>query len=90
MDWCDLDGSGERCTGESKPLLSLGADSMVQAFIKLNHYIIDGENKELKELYIEYLDEMVDHDLTGEADPKSQLYRNVRTNKGLQCKSCER
>ncbi|MGN0243291.1 MAG: hypothetical protein ACI4CT_04420 [Lachnospiraceae bacterium] len=61
----NYDGTGERLTGERWPLLALGTDYLTQTFIELDHYIRDGKNKEIKKLYEDYLDEVIDGDLTG-------------------------
>ncbi len=60
-----LEGTGERLTGEWWPLLSLGVDAMMQSFIQLNDYIVNGDNEQFKTLWNNYLDEKIDGDLTG-------------------------
>lgn len=69
-----LDGSGERLTGEWWPLLSLGVDAMMQSFIQLNNYIVNGDNEELKTVWNNYLDEKIDGDLTGNSDKTRRAY----------------
>lgn len=69
-----LDGTGERLTGEWWPLLSLGVDAMMQSFIQLNNYIINGSNEEFKKVWNGYLDETVDGDLTGKNDRTRRDY----------------
>lgn len=64
----DLNGSGERGKGEWWPLMSLGADAMMQSYVQLHDYIIGGDNEELKSLYNNYLEEKIDGDLTGNKD----------------------
>ena len=69
-----LDGTGERLTGEWWPLLSLGVDAMMQSFIQLNNYIVNGDNEEFKTLWNNYLDEVIDGDLTGANDRTRRDY----------------
>ncbi|MGI6180365.1 stalk domain-containing protein [Butyricicoccus intestinisimiae] len=63
----DLNGSGQRGKGENWPLLTLGTDELVQTFIQLNNHILNSDDRELKDLFIKYLDEKVDNDMTGKA-----------------------
>lgn len=69
-----LDGTGERLTGEWWPLLSLGVDAMMQSFIQLNDYIVNGDNEEFKTIWNSYLDEKIDGDMTGRADKTRRAY----------------
>ncbi len=69
-----LDGTGERLTGEWWPLLSLGVDAMMQSFIQLNNYIVNGDNEEFKSVWNGYLDEKIDGDLTGKTDRTRRDY----------------
>ncbi len=69
-----LDGSGERLIGEWWPLLSLGVDAMMQSFIQLNDYIVNGNNEEFKTLWNNYLDEKIDGDLTGKKNRTRRAY----------------
>lgn len=64
----DLNGSGERGKGEWWPLMSLGADAMMQSYVQLHDYITGGDNEELKIIYNNYLEEKIDGDLTGKKD----------------------
>ena len=69
-----LDGTGERLTGEWWPLLSLGVDAMMQSFIQLNNYIVNGDNEQFKEIWNGYLDEKIDGDMTGKSDKTRRAY----------------
>lgn len=69
-----LDGTGERLAGEWWPLLSLGVDAMMQSFIQLNNYIVNGDNEELKKIWSGYLDEKIDGDLTGAKNRTRRSY----------------
>lgn len=69
-----FDGTGERLTGEWWPLLSLGVDAMMQSFIQLNNYIVNGSNAEFKRIWNNYLDEKTDGDLTGKNDRTRRDY----------------
>ncbi len=69
-----LDGTGERLMGEWWPLMSLGVDAMMQSFIQLNNYIVNGDNQEFKDLWNNYLDEKIDGDLTGKTDRTRRSY----------------
>lgn len=61
----DYNGTGTRLKGERWPLLALGMDYMTQSFIEMDHFILEGRNEELKELYLRLLNEKTDGDLTG-------------------------
>lgn len=69
-----LDGTGQRLTGDWWPLMSLGVDAMMQSFIQLNNYIVNGTNEEFKEIWKGYLDEKIDGDLTGKGDRTRRDY----------------
>lgn len=69
-----FDGSGERLTGEWWPLLSLGVDAMMQSFIQLNNYIVNGDNEEFKNIWNNYLNENIDGDLTGTSEKTRRDY----------------
>ncbi len=69
-----FDGTGERLTGEWWPLLSLGVDAMMQSFIQLNNYIVNGDNEEFKTIWNNYLDEKIDGLMTGTADKTRRAY----------------
>lgn len=70
-----LDGSGNRGTGETWPLLSLGTDAMVQTLLQLHHYILNSEDEIIKQRYFTLLDEKGDYDLDGVADmPRRTAY----------------
>ncbi len=69
-----LDGDGTRLEGERWPLLSLGVDAMMQSFIQLNDYIVNGDDEEAKAAYAAYLDEVIDGDLTGRMDKTRREY----------------
>ncbi len=60
-----LDGTGERLVGEYWPLMSLGADAMIESFIMLDNYVTDCGDAEIQALYESYLDEIIDGNLTG-------------------------
>lgn len=63
-----LDGTGERLTGEYWPLMSLGADAMIESFIMLNNYVMNSGNEEIIADYNAHMDEIIDGDLTGRMD----------------------
>lgn len=63
-----LDGTGERLTGEYWPLMSLGADAMIESYIMLNNYIMNSGDQELIDDYQAHLNEKIDGDLTGKMD----------------------
>ncbi len=69
-----FDGTGERLTGEWWPLLSLGVDAMMQSFIQLNDYIVNGDNEEFKTIWNGYLDEKIDGEMTGKAEKTRRAY----------------
>lgn len=69
-----FDGDGQRLVGEWWPLLSLGVDAMMQSFIQLNDYIVNGDNEEFKTIWAGYLDETIDGDLTGKNDRTRRDY----------------
>lgn len=60
-----LDGTGERLTGDFWPLMSLGADAMIESFIMLNNYVMSSDNAEIKADYEAHLNAIIDGDLTG-------------------------
>lgn len=60
-----LDGTGERLIGEYWPLMSLGADAMLESYIMLNNYVMNSGNDELINDYSSHLNEVIDGDLTG-------------------------
>lgn len=63
-----LDGTGERLTGEYWPLMSLGADAMIESYIMLNNYVMNSNNQEIIDDYQSHLNEVIDGDLTGKND----------------------
>ena len=69
-----LDGTGERLTGEYWPLMSLGADAMIESFIMLNNYVMNSGNGEIIADYTAHLDEVIDGDLTGGMDRTRREY----------------
>ncbi|MDO5396981.1 MAG: copper amine oxidase N-terminal domain-containing protein [bacterium] len=69
----DLNGSGERGTGEWWPLMSLGADAMMQSFVQLDDYMLNAD-EETKSLYERKLEEKIDGALTGTADKTRREY----------------
>lgn len=69
----DLNGSGKRGTGEWWPLMSLGADAMMQSFVQLNDHMQNAD-EDLKSLYESRLNEMIDGSLTGTADKTRREY----------------
>lgn len=69
-----LDGTGERLIGEYWPLMSLGADAMIESFIMLNNYVMNSGNEEIIADYNEHLDEVIDGDLTGSMDRTRREY----------------
>lgn len=60
-----LDGTGERLTGDYWPLMSLGADAMIESYIMLGNYIMNCDNQALIDDYNKHLDTVIDGDLTG-------------------------
>ncbi len=60
-----LDGSGERLTGDYWPLMSLGADAMIESYIMLNNYVMNSSNQDIIDDYQAHLNEVIDGDLTG-------------------------
>ena len=47
---------------------------MMQSFIQLNDYIVNGDDEEAKATYAAYLDEVIDGDLTGRMDKTRREY----------------
>lgn len=64
----DLNGSGEHGTGEWWPLMSLGADAMLQSYVQLENYVQNSGSTEAKAKWSEYMNEKIDGDLTGKYD----------------------
>lgn len=63
-----LDGTGERLTGDYWPLMSLGADAMIESYIMLANYVANCNNQAVKDDYQAHLNEIIDGDLTGKND----------------------
>ncbi len=63
-----LDGTGERLIGEYWPLMSLGADAMIESYIMLNNYVMNSGDESLINDYQSHLNKKIDGDLTGKAD----------------------